>query len=64
MANIAINLAKTARPVSKGLLRRSRLLARLDEVRHKSALIWVSSPAGSGKIFFIRGERHRRQQLA
>jgi ATP/maltotriose-dependent transcriptional regulator MalT len=45
--------AKVTRPSVTGVLERKRLFRLLDKGRKRPA-VWVSGPAGSGKIYGIR----------
>ncbi len=44
--------AKVVRPVVKGVVARTRLFDRLDQMRER-ALIWVCGPAGCGKTILV-----------
>lgn len=46
-------LAKITAPQSKNVYKRKRLFKELDIAREKHAVIWISSPAGSGKTTLV-----------
>lgn len=54
-----VSVSKIVKPKASGSVSRDRLFARLDVAREKP-VIWVSSPAGSGKTTLVAGYLEER----